>query len=174
MIPSAPPRSAVLKPFWICCGEPSVAIVFDVQPSFAAASATILPCVWQAAAPQLMNTSFLPVGMVLPTGVVTVIALGRLVACATMALAWSTAELAPAVAVVDGPALAVALPESELLDPHPATATSAAARAAAPRPRRYLPCADVRANICTLLLVDSVSWVRDPVCACCCSEDVRG
>src|SRR4029079_1058649 len=83
MMPSAPVRSGVSKPFWICWGEPSVAIVFDDQPSLAAASATILPCVWHAAAPQLMNTSFLPAGTVLAIGVVTVRLLERFGAGAT-------------------------------------------------------------------------------------------
>ena len=132
MMPSAPLRSAVSKPFWICCGEPSVAIVFDVQPSLAAASATILPCVWQAAAPQLMNTSFLPVGHGLADRRADrdgARALGRL----RRPRPWPgpPASLPPLVA--DDDELAFVLSEPELpLEPHPATATSAAARATAP------------------------------------------
>src|SRR4051812_173422 len=150
MMPSAPPRRAVLKPFWICCGEPSVAIVFDDQPSLAAASATILPCAWQAAAPQLMNTSFLPAGTGLPIGVVTVMSVGRLVAWDNTALAWVSAVLALLCVVDDDDELAES--ELELLESQPVMATSAIATAAAPAPRRDLLHADVSGDMCILLV----------------------
>src|SRR4051812_12566320 len=123
MIPSAPLRSAVWKPFWICCGEPSVAIVFADQPSCEAAWATILPCIWHAAAPQLMNTSFLPDGTALPTGLETVMSVGRLVAAATTVFAWSSAAVPVgfAEALLPLELCVLELPP----EPHPAAATSA-------------------------------------------------
>ena len=55
-----------------------------------------LPCSSHCAAPQLMNTIFLPDGTALPTGLVTVIAVGRCDAWATICWAWLLAPDAPA------------------------------------------------------------------------------
>jgi hypothetical protein len=78
-------------------------------------------------------------------------ALGRFVAKATTAFAWSTGELP--LLLADDDELAFVLSELELLlEPHPATAASAATRATAPKPRRYLLHADVSGDIYSLLL----------------------
>jgi hypothetical protein len=146
MMPSAPPRSAVSNPFLICWGDPSVAIVLELHPSLAAASATILPWSWQAAAPQLMNTSFLPDGTLLSIGVVTVMSLGRLVAAATTAFAWVSAAL-PLELLEDLVPESLELPLSE--PPHPAAAmANVAPSAASPAARRYRLLAGVIEVMC--------------------------
>ena len=65
---SAPWRSAVLNAFWSCSGEPSVPIVEAVQPRSAAPCLMMSPWISQASTPQLMKTTFLPVGTGLPIG----------------------------------------------------------------------------------------------------------
>src|SRR5580765_6479057 len=56
----------------------------------------IEPCSWHDEVPQLTNTSFLPDGIGLPIGVVTVMSLGRFAPSAITAWALLTVELAPA------------------------------------------------------------------------------
>src|SRR3954471_7427983 len=103
-----------------------------------------------------MNTSFLPAGMLLPTGAVTVMPAGRVVARARTALAGSRPELAVLLVVLELLELLELLESLLPLEPHPATATSAATTAKATAPRRYRLRADVSGNICTLLLVTLV------------------
>ena len=90
---SAPWRSAVLNAFWSCSGEPSVPIVEAVQPRSAAPCLMMSPWISQASTPQLMKTTFLPVGTGLPIGVVSPMLVGRVVAC--LASACASATLAP-------------------------------------------------------------------------------
>src|SRR5205823_3036815 len=91
---SAPLRSAVVNALWICVGDPSVAIVCDVHPRWLAASLTMLPCSWHWAAPQLMNTSFLPVGIGFLIGVDSVMFAGRVEPCCRICWAWLSVALA--------------------------------------------------------------------------------
>src|SRR3954454_24221548 len=96
-----------------------------------------------------MNTSFLPVGIVLPTGVFTVMSVGRFVASARTALACASVALL-SLWDADDPELL----EPELLSSEPqpaATTTSAIATATTPAPRRYLLHADVSGDMCFLL-----------------------
>src|SRR4051794_8369851 len=78
---SAPWRSAVSNAFCSCSGEPSVLIVDPFQPRSAAPCLMMLPWSSQAWTPQLMKTTFLPVGTGLPTAVSSPIVVGRVVAC---------------------------------------------------------------------------------------------
>src|SRR5689334_15005416 len=116
---SAPLRRAVANALWIFSGEPSVAIVCDVHPRWLAASLTMLPCSWHCAAPQLMNTSFLPVGIGFWIGVETVMLDGRAALCSRTFWAWLSDALTLAFAGVEL--------ELELLpdEPQPATAPAA-------------------------------------------------
>src|SRR5919201_980705 len=89
----------------------------------------ILPCSWHDAAPQLMNTSFLPAGTGLPIGLLTVMALGRLRPWFITAWAWLRVEL-------ETPPPE---PEPLLLEEPQAVAPSASSAAArvTPAARRY-------------------------------------
>src|SRR5579859_5046062 len=82
-IASTPCRAAVWYAARTLVGVPVVAIVEDDHPSSEAALATILPCRSHTAMPQLMKSIFLPAGIALPTGVVTVTVVGRCMAWAT-------------------------------------------------------------------------------------------
>src|SRR3954453_11592383 len=105
---STPSRSAVSKASWIWVGEPSVASVFDVQPRWLPASWMILPCSWHCEVPQLMKAIFLPDGIGLPIGVLTVISVGRFAPWARTALASVRAEL---------PLVVLALDPDDVLEP---------------------------------------------------------
>src|SRR3954452_11847179 len=108
---SAPWRSAVSNAFCSCSGEPSVLIVDPFQPRSAAPCLMMSPWISQACTPQLMNTTFLPVGTGLPTAVASPIVVGRVVACWASDCARATPALSP---LFDGD------PEVELpaLEPH--------------------------------------------------------
>src|SRR4051794_19171622 len=104
---SAPLRSAVSNAPCSFSGEPSVAIVDADQPRSLAPWAMILPWTLQASTPQLMKAIFLPAGTVLPTGSVTPIVVGRVLACLTTDSASATpagegAPLAPPACGVGG------------------------------------------------------------------------
>src|SRR5436190_24115070 len=93
-----------------------------------------------------MNTSFLPVGMGLPTGVFTVMSVGRLVASARTALACVSVAL---VSLWDADDPELLEPELLSLEPQPAATTmSAIATATTPARRRYLLHADVSGDMC--------------------------
>src|SRR3954452_12550326 len=96
---SAPGRSAVSNAFCSCSGEPLVLIVEPFQPRSAAPCLMMSPCSSQAWTPQLMNTTFLPVGTGLPTAVASPIVVGRVVACWARLCARATPALSP---VLDG------------------------------------------------------------------------
>ena len=87
---SAPWRSAVSNAFWSCSGEPSVPIVEAVQPRSAAPCLMMSPWISQASTPQLMKTTFLPVGTGLPIGVVSPMLVGRVVAFSASVCASAT------------------------------------------------------------------------------------
>ena len=82
---------------------------------------------WQAWTPQLMKTTFLPVGIALPTGPASPTCVGRTDACATSACALARPALSPCLA---------ASPPPEL-PPHPLTASTAPTASAVP-PRRFV------------------------------------
>src|SRR5437867_2574829 len=90
-------------------------------------SATILPCSTHCATPQLMNTIFLPAGTGLPIGSVTLIAVGRFEARATICSAWRSFALDFSVAVPAPPAELLVWPD----EPHPATSAAPAMAATA-------------------------------------------
>src|SRR3954452_11915981 len=87
MTASVPLRIADSMAPWTFSGEPSVATWSTVQPRVAAALARIGPWRAQASTPQLTKVIFLPVGIGLSIGVVTVISVGRTAAFAMVALA---------------------------------------------------------------------------------------
>ena len=74
-----------------------------------AASSRIGPWTAQASTPQLTNTTFLPDGIGLPTGSVTVSSVGRSAAFCTTALAFAT-PAADAAESVDVPLVSSSLP----------------------------------------------------------------
>ena len=80
---SAPWRSALSNAFCSRSGEPSVAIFVRLQPRSAAPWARMSPWISHACTPQLMKTTFLPLGMALPTGPEIPTLLGRTDAFAT-------------------------------------------------------------------------------------------
>ena len=97
-------------------------IVEAVQPRSAAPCLMMSPWISQASTPQLMKTTFLPVGIGLPTGVVSPMVVGRVVAFWASACALAT----------PGPALPEAAepplePSPESL-PHPLAAERGADR----------------------------------------------
>src|SRR3954451_23954104 len=94
---------------WTFSGDPSVATWSTVQPRVAAASARIGPWMAQASTPQLTKVIFLPVGIGLPIGVVTVIVVGRTAALATVALAAAR----PAVSTDDDEDASLLEPQAE-------------------------------------------------------------
>src|SRR3954451_9283538 len=107
MTASAWLRMAVSIAPWTFSGEPSVATWSTVQPRSLAAAARIGPWTAHASTPQLTKVIFLPVGIGLPTGVVTLTDVGRTAALAIVALAASRpAESTPEdvpVALLDEP-----------------------------------------------------------------------
>src|SRR3954453_22187147 len=87
MTASEPLRIAASMAPWTFSGEPSVATWSTVQPRADAALARIGPWIAQASTPQLTKVIFLPVGIGLVIGAVTLIVVGRTAALATVALA---------------------------------------------------------------------------------------
>src|SRR3954447_11796915 len=136
--PSAPWRSAVLNAFCSYSGEPSVPIVEAVQPRSAAPCLMMSPWISQASTPQLMKTTFLPVGTGLPIGSAIPMPVGRVVAC----LASASALDRPGVAELPDAAEPLLDPFPESL-PQPLTTASVAPIASTPtRPLR--PLTDMR------------------------------
>src|SRR3954470_12973153 len=123
---SAPLRIAVSNAPCSFSGDPSVAIVDADQPRSLAPWAMILPWTLQASTPQLMKAIFLPAGTVLPTGSVTPIVVGRVLACLTT----DSASATPAGVLLALAALAFELVVLLLLLPQPAATMSAAATVA--------------------------------------------
>ena len=111
MMASVPSRMADSIAFWTFSGEPSVATTSTSHPRVAAPSLTSLPWNTQTSMPQLIQVTFLPVGIGLSIGFVWVICVGRLYALSTSCCASSS------LADDDATARAAPPPSSP---PHPA------------------------------------------------------